>query len=79
MGVMDPDHTRRASTSSAKSFHATCTVLRFYSLNTHQVIKEIHNMGDEEEETRITAIKSNHTAVVVVSESMTYIMCELLI
>lgn len=69
IGVMDPDHTRRASTSSAKSFHATCTVLRFYSLNTHQVIKEIHNMGgDEEEETRITAIKSNHTAVVVVSE-----------
>lgn len=68
IGVMDPDHTRRASTSSAKSFHATSTVLRFYSLNTHQVVKEIHNMGDEEEETRITAIKSNHTAVVVVSE-----------
>lgn len=68
IGMMDLDHTRRTSTSSAKSFHATSTTLLFYSLNTHQVIKEIHNLGDDEEETRITAIKSNHTAVVVVSE-----------
>lgn len=64
--TMEFGHTRQDSSASVRSATSASTIVRIYSLQTHEIVKVLKDFGDDEEDTRVTNIKSNHSTVVLV-------------